>query len=283
MRIIFSILLLVFCTPVFGQRFIEELSDRAALQARLVGGLNKTVFIRCLVTPGDQGGGIYTLTNTAVGADNFLRIQSTQNPAFSYDRWLINVIGTTFNFGDQFTIINNSNITLNSTSLSLTNVIISGSTTTPAVELGAICGTANFDPSAGSEFNLLLTCDTTLIATNSWQDFHNVNITVTNAGNFSLVISTPAYDQYWYPTGDSTAVTNDWGAGIVNRFALWKTGGRILASQKEGLSVNTLNKEVYSGNYGGALPVDVPVVSAALNYDLDVPGVMYFWNGLTWY
>jgi len=283
MRTILAILLLMFCTRASAQRFVEEISDRAALKARQTGNLNKTVFIRYLVSPGDGGGGIYTLTNSVVGADNFLRIQSTQDPAFAYDRWLINVIGTTFNFGDQFTIINNSNITLNSTSLSLTNIIINGSTTTPAIELGAVCGTAEFDPSAGSEFNLLLTCDTVLTATNSWQDFHNVNITMTNTGNFSLTISTPAYDQYWYPTGDSTQVTNDWGVGIVNRFALWKTGGRILGSQKEGLSVDTLNKEVYSGNYGGVLPVDVPVVSAALNYDLDSPGVLYFWNGVSWY
>jgi len=283
MKTFLVILALLVCIPAFGQRYISEVADRAALKVRKVGSLDKTVFIRCLVTLGDNLGGIYTITNSAVGADNFNRIQSTDDPAWSYDRWLVSPLGTTFNFGDQFTIINNSNITLNSTSLSLTNVIISGSTTTPAIELGAVCGTAYFDPSAGSEFNLLLTCDTTLIATNSWQDFHNVNVTMTNAGNYSLVISTPAYDQYWYPTGDSTAVTNDWGAGIVNRFAFWKTGGRILASQKEGLSVNTLNKEVYSGNYGGALPVDVPVVSAAVAFDLDSPGVMYFWSGVSWY
>jgi len=283
MKTLLTFVLLLVCLPSFGQRFIEEIADRAALKARQTGNLNKTVFIRYLVTPGDQGGGIYTITNSVVGADNFLRIQSTQDPAFAYDRWLINVIGTTFNFGDQFTIINNSNITLNSTSLSLTNVIINGSTTSPAIELGAICGTAEFDPSAGNEFNLLLTCDTVLTATNSWQDFHNVNITMTNAGNFTLTISTPAYDQYWYPSGTSTQVTNDWGTGVVNRFALWKTGGRILGSQKEGLSVDTLNREVYSGFYSGALPVDVPVVTSALNYDQDPPGVMYFWNGVTWY
>jgi hypothetical protein len=282
MKILFLIVALFVCVPAFGQRYISEVADRAALKVRKVGSLDKTVFIRCLVTLGDGGGGIYTITNSNVGADNFLRIQSTDDPAWSYDRWMIPAIGI-FNFGDQFTIINNSNVTLNSTALSLTNIIINGSTTTPAIELGAVCGTANFDPSAGSEFNLLLTCDTVLIATNSWQDFHNVSITMTNTGNFSLTISTPAYDQYWYPTGNSTQVTNDWGSGIVNRFALWKTGGRILGSQKEGLSVDTLTKEVYSGNYGGLLPTDVPVVSAALNYDLDSPGVMYFWNGVNWY
>jgi len=156
----------------------------------------------------------------------------------------------------------------------------------PRMETGLVLegGSVDVNAAAGSEFNVLLTCDTTLVFTNgNWSDFHNINVTMTNTGNYSLTFSTPAYDQYWYPTGDSTAVTNDWGAGIVNRFAFWKTGGRILASQKEGLSVNTLNKEVYSGNYGGVLPVDVPVVSAALNYDLDSPGVLYFWNGAVWY
>jgi len=191
-------------------------------------------------------------------------------------------VGNTFNFGDQFTVTG-TNITL-STNLSVTNLVMVGSSTTPAVELGAVCGSVDVNAAAGSEFNLLLTCDTTLVFTNgNWADFHNINLTMTNTGNYSLVISTPAYDQYWYPTGDSTQVTNDWGVGVVNRFALWKTGGRILGSQKEGLSVSTLTKEVYSGNYGGVLPVDVPVVSAALNYDLDPPGVMYFWNGVTWY
>jgi len=283
MKNLLILFLISICFPALGQRFVEEIADRAALKVRKVGNLNKTVFIRSLATLGDGLGGIYTITNSNAGADNFFRIQSTDDPAWSYDRWLISPLSTTFNFDtNQFSIINNSNVFI-AAGVNLTNVVIIGSATSPAIELGAVCGTANFDPSAGSEFNLLLTCDTTLIATNGWQDFHNVNITMTNTGNFSLTISTPAYDQYWYPTGNSTQVTNDWGVGIVNRFALWKTGGRILGSQKEGLSVDTLNKEVYSGNYGGILPVDVPVVSAAVAFDLDSPGVMYLWNGLLWY
>jgi len=398
MKTVISLLILFACLPLFAQRFVEEIPNVAALKTRLVGGLNKSIFVRGYNTEEDGGGGLFTITNSVVGADNIFRIASTADAAWAYDRkfsgpfdlrwggatgsgtapdnalitatiaagiakgyaiYVSNLrgvsnslqyiqaltpptlkanqkylqvgtlnglsiytdvssnfvysinglayhmptiqgvpgsvfyndgagnitwqpVGNTFNFGDQFNV-SGTNITLNSSSLSLTNIIISGSTTTPAIELGAVCGTANFDPSASSEFNLLLTCDTVLTATNGWQDFHAVSITLTNTGNFALTISTPAYDQYWYPTGDSTQVTNDWGAGVVNRFALWKTGNRILGSQKEGLSVSTLTKEVYSGNYGGVLPVDVPVVSAALNYDLDPPGVLYFWNGVNWY
>jgi hypothetical protein len=398
MKRILILLVLLVCLPAVAQRTVEEWPNIGALKGRAVGSINKSVYVRGYFTDDDGGGGLFTITNTAIGVDNVFRIGSTNNSAWSYDRqfsgpfdlrwggakgdgtpgdnalitatiaagiakgyaiYVSNLrgvsnslqfvqaivpptlkanqkylqvgtlnglsiytdvssnfvysinglayhmptiqgvpgsvfyndgagnitwqpVGNTFNFGDQFNV-SGTNITLNSSSLSLTNIIVSGSTTTPAIELGAVCGTANFDPSASSEFNLLLTCDTVLTATNSWQDFHNVNITMTNAGNFTLTISTPAYDQYWYPSGTSTQVTNDWGIGVVNRFALWKTGGRILGSQKEGLSVDTLNKEVYSGNYGGLLPVDVPVVSAALNYDLDSPGVLYFWNGVTWY
>jgi len=397
MKRILILLVMLVCLPAIAQRTVEEWPNIGALKGRAVGSINKSVYVRGYFTEDDGGGGLFTITNTAVGADNIFRIQSTNNPAWSYDRqfsgpfdlrwggakgdgtpgdnalitatiaagiakgyaiYVSNLrgvsnslqfvqaivpptlkanqkylqvgtlnglsiytdvssnfvysinglayhlptvqgvpgsvfyndgagnitwqpVGNTFNFGDQFTVTG-TNITL-STNLSVTNLVMVGSSTTTAVELGAVCGTVQFDPSLGSEFNLLLTCDTTLVATNTWQDFHNVSLTVTNTGNFSLTISTPAYDQYWYPTGDSTQVTNDWGAGIVNRFALWKTGGRILGSQKEGLSVDTLTKEVYSGNYGGVLPVDVPVVSAALNYDLDSPGVLYFWNGTTWY
>jgi len=398
MKTVISLLILFACLPLFAQRFVEEIPNVAALKTRLVGGLNKSIFVRGYNTEEDGGGGLFTITNSVVGADNIFRIASTADAAWAYDRkfsgpfdlrwggatgsgtapdnalitatiaagipkgyaiYVSNLrgvsnslqyiqaltpptlkanqkylqvgtlnglsiytdvssnfvysinglayhmptiqgvpgsvfyndgagnitwqpVGNTFNFGDQFTVTG-TNITL-STNLSLTNLVMVGSSTTPAVELGAVCGSVDVNAAAGSEFNLLLTCDTTLVFTNgNWADFHNISLTMTNTGNYSLVISTPAYDQYWYPTGDSTQVTNDWGVGVVNRFALWKTGGRVLGSQKEGLSVSSLTKEVYSGNYGGVLPVDVPVVSAALNYDLDPPGVMYFWNGVTWY
>jgi len=399
MRAIIAILLVMNSVNSFGQRTVEEWPNIGALKGRAVGSINKSVYVRGYFTDDDGGGGLFTITNTAVGADNVFRIQSTNNSAWSYDRqfsgpfdlrwggakgdgtpgdnalitatiaagiakgyaiYVSNLrgvsnslqfvqsivpptlkanqkylqvgamnglsiytdvssnfvysinglayhmptiqgvpgsvfyndgagnitwqpVGNTFNFGDQFTI-NGTNITLNSTDLHVTNLVVNGNTTTPAVELGAVCGSVDVNAAASSEFTLLLTCDTTLVFTNgNWADFHNINVVMTNTGNFSLTFSTPAYDQYWYPTGDSTQVTNDWGAGIVNRFALWKTGGRILGSQKEGLSVSTLTREVYSGNYGGVLPVDVPVVTSAVNYDIDFPGVLYLWNGINWY
>ena len=395
MKRILILLVLLVCLPAFGQRFVEELPNVAALKTRLVGGLNKSIFVRGYTTEDDGGGGLFTITNSVVGADNIFRIASTADAAWAYDRKFsgpfdlrwggatgsgtapdnalitatiaagiakgyaiyvsnlrgvsnslqfvqaivpptlkanqkylqvgtlngLNIytdtssnfiysingfayrmptiqgvpgsvfvndgsnnitwqpVGNTFNFGDQFTITG-TNITL-STNLNLTNIVFNGGSTTRTIELGAVCGPLDVDAGSGDEFNLLLTCDSTLNML-TWPDAHNVNLTVTNTGNFSLIINS-AYDRYRYATGDSQQVTNDWGVGVVNRLALWKTGGRILASEKEGLSVSTLTKEVYSGNYGGVLPVDVPVVSAALNFDLDVPGVLYFWNGTTWY
>jgi len=53
-------------------------------------------------------------------------------------------VGNTFNFGDQFTVTG-TNITL-STNLSVTNLVMVGSSTTPAVELGAVCGSARAVP-----------------------------------------------------------------------------------------------------------------------------------------
>ena len=395
MKRILILLVLFVCLPAFAQRTVEEWPNIGALKGRAVGSINKSVYVRGYFTDDDGGGGLFTITNTAVGVDNIFRIGSTNNPAWSYDRqfsgpfdlrwggakgdgtpgdnalitatiaagiakgyaiYVSNLrgvsnslqfvqaivpptlkanqkylqvgtlnglsiytdvssnfvysinglayhmptiqgvpgsvfyndgsgniswqpVGNAFNFGDQFTI-NGTNITL-STNLSVTNLVLSGGTTTRTIELGAVCGPLDVDAGSGDEFNLLLTCDSTLNML-TWPDAHNVNLTVTNTGNFSLIINS-AYDRYRYATGDSQQVTNDWGVGIVNRLALWKTGGRILASEKEGLSVSTLTKEVYSGNYGGVLPVDVPVVSAALNYDLDSPGVLYFWNGVNWY
>jgi len=395
MKTVISLLILFACLPLFAQRFVEEIPTVAALKTRLVGGLNKSIFVRGYNTEDDGGGGLFTITNSVVGADNIFRIASTADAAWSYDRKFsgpfdlrwggatgsgtapdnalitatiaagiakgyaiyvsnlrgvsnslqyiqaltpptlkanqkylqvgtlngLNIytdtssnfiysingfayrmptvqgvpgsvfvndgsnnitwqpVGNVFNFGDQFTI-NGTNITL-STNLNLTNIVFNGGSTTRTIELGAVCGPLDVDAGSGDEFNLLLTCDSTLNML-TWPDAHNVNLTVTNTGNFSLIINS-AYDRYRYATGDSQQVTNDWGVGVVNRLAIWKTGGRLLASEKEGLSVSTLTKEVYSGNYGGVLPVDVPVVSAALNYDLDPPGVMYFWNGVTWY
>jgi len=395
MKTVISLLILFACLPLFAQRFVEEIPTVAALKTRLVGGLNKSIFVRGYNTEDDGGGGLFTITNSVVGADNIFRIASTADAAWSYDRKFsgpfdlrwggatgsgtapdnalitatiaagiakgyaiyvsnlrgvsnslqyiqaltpptlkanqkylqvgtlngLNIytdtssnfiysingfayrmptvqgvpgsvfvndgsnnitwqpVGNVFNFGDQFTI-NGTNITL-STNLNLTNIVFNGGSTTRTIELGAVCGPLDVDAGSGDEFNLLLTCDSTLNML-TWPDAHNVNLTVTNTGNFSLIINS-AYDRYRYATGDSQQVTNDWGVGVVNRLAIWKTGGRLLASEKEGLSVSTLTKEVYSGNYGGVLPVDVPVVSAALAYDLDPPSVMYFWNGVNWF
>jgi hypothetical protein len=197
MKLLLSLALCLLCLPIFGQRFVDEVPNFAALKSRLVGNLDKSVFVRGGIVQNDGLGGIYTLTNSNTGVDGFLRIQSTQNPAFSYDRWMIPAIGI-FNFGDQFTIIDNSNVVLNSTSLSLSNVTFNGATTVKTIELGQVCGPLDVDAGSGDEFNLLLTCDSTLNML-TWPDAHNVNLTVTNTGNFSLIINSP-YARYRYAT-----------------------------------------------------------------------------------
>lgn len=41
--------------------------------------------------------------------------------------------------------------------------------------------------------------------------------------------------------------------------------------------------QVFSGFYGGGLPIDVPTTTAAIAYDLDPPGTEYLWDGSIWY
>lgn len=40
--------------------------------------------------------------------------------------------------------------------------------------------------------------------------------------------------------------------------------------------------QVFSGNYGGAAPGDVPTTSAAFAYDLDNPFTQWVWDGAAW-
>lgn len=41
--------------------------------------------------------------------------------------------------------------------------------------------------------------------------------------------------------------------------------------------------QVFSGFYGGGLPTDVPVTTAALAYDLSPPNTLYMWDGSIWW
>lgn len=40
--------------------------------------------------------------------------------------------------------------------------------------------------------------------------------------------------------------------------------------------------QVFSGNYGGGVPTDVPTTSSAIAYDLDAPGDVWYWDGAAW-
>jgi len=118
--------------------------------------------------------------------------------------------------------------------LPLTNVLLNGATTVRRVALGNAGGTLTVDPSLADEFSLTLTNDLTLGFTlSTWGDGHNVRLRAANTGNFTLTFTNVAY---WYPNGNSTQITNDWGAGIHNSFAFWKDAGDIYASDKEGVS-----------------------------------------------
>lgn len=121
--------------------------------------------------------------------------------------------------------------------LPLTNVILNANTRTPVIALGNAGGTLTVDPSLSDEFSLTLTNDLTLGFTlSSWSDGHNVRLRVANTGSFSVTFTNVAY---WYPHGNSSQITNDWGAGIHNSFAFWKDAGSIYASDKEGIGTAT--------------------------------------------
>lgn len=71
----------------------------------------------------------------------------------------------------------------------------------------------------------------------------------------------------YYPGTGTTFTTNTYGQVTID-----SSGGG-----------GTNNLQVFSGLYGGALPTDTPTTPAALAYDMDPPGVLYFWDGLLWY
>ena len=72
-------------------------------------------------------------------------------------------------------------------------------------------------------------------------------------------------------------------AGTNITFATNLYGNLTISSSGSGGGGSTNGVQVFSGFYGGLLPIDVPTTSAALAYDLDPPGVLYFWDGTIWY
>lgn len=86
MRNALTVIVLALCLPSFGQRFVEEVPNIAALQARNVHNINSSVHVRGYYVEGDGGGGDFVITNSATGTDNGLKILSTQNISYSYIR-----------------------------------------------------------------------------------------------------------------------------------------------------------------------------------------------------
>jgi len=69
-------------------------------------------------------------------------------------------------------------------------------------------------------------------------------------------------------------------SGQTNQIA---DNGATLTYNGSAVGSGTNNVQVLSGFYSGGLPTDTPTTSAALAYDLDPPGVLYFWDGVIWY
>lgn len=135
------------------------------------------------------------------------------------------------NFSDQFDQTLNTNISL-AIGLRTTNQVLEGNVIAPSISLGSKTGTFDIDAGASLELNFLLTGNATISLTN-FNDYHPLSVVITNNGNFAI---TWADTMYWMPNGSATQVTNDWGVGIINRFTFWRSGGRIMASDKEGLA-----------------------------------------------
>jgi len=190
------------------------------------------------------------ITNMTFGnpliLSNVLLVGSPQG--FNWDTNIFNLFGST-------------NITVQGSSsrLPLTNVTLSANTIKRIVSLGSPSVTLTVDPSLADEFSLTLTNNLTLgFALATWSDGHNVRLRVAQTGNFILTITNVAY---WYPNGNSTQVTNNWGAGKYNSFSFWKDAGSIYASDKEGSATgfplsaaNGGTGSDLSGSAGGAMP-----------------------------
>lgn len=118
--------------------------------------------------------------------------------------------------------------------LVLTNISLLKNTISPVVDLGSPSVSLSVDVSTSIEFRVTLTNNLALTFT-GWSDGHPVRLRVANTGSFALTFATT---MYWYPNGNSTQVTNDWGNGINNTFAFFKDNGVIYASDKEGIGTS---------------------------------------------
>jgi len=169
MKRLLIILLLLVCLPAFGQRFVEEVPSIAAMQARNVHGINKTVFAR------GTNGGFFTITNSFILVDGYFRIQSTYDPTWSYDRWIPPFAGVlNWNQG-QFDVILNTNVNL-AVGLSTTNQDLVGGLLLGTVNLGSVTGAIDVDAGSASAFTCLVSGPTTITFTN-YPDRHPLIVT----------------------------------------------------------------------------------------------------------
>lgn len=155
---------------------------------------------------------------------------------------------------------------------------------------------------AQSRFIRVVNSIAELQASNPVQIHTNVFVVgPTNSGVYSYFSGLTNHTLPFYPTlypgatGIYVHIITPTGAGVTNINSVlsgnYNPGtnvvfttnsfGAVTINSSGGGGTNAF--QVFSGFYGGALPTDVPTTTAALAYDLDPPGALYFWDGLLWY
>lgn len=134
---------------------------------------------------------------------------------------------SSLNFSDQFTLSGTGNTSVAiGPNVKLTNTFFIGNSIYAIVEAGTNAGTFNLDASLSSEVTMSLAGNATVGITN-WSDGHPFNFVITNTGSFSITITNTVL---WIGSGTSTQPAIEQGAGIVNIYHMWQTGGRIMGS-----------------------------------------------------
>lgn len=132
-----------------------------------------------------------------------------------------------------FNITQGTNFTIQSP-VTLTNVTLAENVVSPIVALGNQSGTLNVNAALSVEFSVVPTGNLSIQFTN-WSDAHPIRIRVANTGNFAVTWTNSLFPHYWYPNGNSTQITNDWGNGVNNGFSFMLDAGVIYADDKTGL------------------------------------------------
>ena len=183
------------------------------------------------IWPATDYGGHFLTNATAASARTYLGITAGTGGT--------NIV----NFSDQFVVTNASDVSL-AYGLITTNQTLGGNVMTPTLDVGATGGAINVDASRAVEWSARLSADMTIGFTN-WSSDHNINLTITNLGNFALTVTNIAS---YIEVGSTTQPTNDWGNGIINVYSYRREGASIVGSR---IGLNTSASAV-SDNWAGS-------------------------------